>query len=319
MRHVETPFRVIRVERKACQLFTPEGPLTVPTSTAVTVGDWALVDDTGTVSSVLPRSTAIRRVTPGGQAVEQVLAANVDVVGVCAPLEPHARAGRIERLLALAWASGAQPLLVATKMDLCEPDEIGPAMEHLGAMAPAVEVIPVTIEQPGSVDGIRSIIAPDKTLVLLGASGVGKSSLVNALIGEESLATTGVRRDGKGRHTTAWRELVQIPGGGFLIDTPGLRAVGLGEDAQEGVDAVFRDVTELAALCHFKDCGHTGEPGCAVALAIGDGDLDAARLERYRKLQRELEHQDRRFDARARAEHTKKWVAMVKQNRKARP
>jgi ribosome biogenesis GTPase len=152
---------------------------------------------------------------------------------------------------------------------------------------------------------------------MLGASGVGKSTLINALLGTE-LATTEIRGDGKGRHTTAWRELLEVPGGGYLIDTPGLRAVGL-SDAQDGVDAVFVDIGDYASLCRFRDCQHDGEPDCEVGRAIDSGELDPARLERFRKLQREVDYQARRLDARARAEHTKQWLAMVKGNRKARP
>ncbi|MFB9237210.1 ribosome small subunit-dependent GTPase A [Plantactinospora siamensis] len=306
------------MERKSCVIATPDGPRTVPTTVAVAVGDWALLDGAGQVSGIRPRSTEIRRLGVGGQAVEQVLAANVDVVAVCAPLERDARLGRVERLLALAWSSGAQPLLVATKSDLCPADDVGPALSQFAASAPGVEVVPVTVTDPATVEPVLAAIAPDRTLVTVGASGAGKSSLINALIGGAALATGEVRQDGKGRHTTAWRELVEIPGGGCLIDTPGLRAVGL-TDAADGVDAAFSDITELAAACRFTDCGHETEPGCAVRAAIEGGELDAGRLERHRKLQRELAYQARRFDARAQSEARKRWAKIARNSNPARP
>jgi ribosome biogenesis GTPase len=309
---------VVRVERKACIVLTPDGPQTVPTLTPVAVGDWITLNAAGQVADVRPRRTEIRRMSVGGQAIEQVLAANVDVVAVCTPLARDARLGRTERFLALAWASGATPLVVATKADLCGAADVEPALAQLMAIAPGVDVVAVTVDDQATLEPLRAAIIPDRTLVFLGASGVGKSSLINALLGTQTLATTEIRGDGKGRHTTAWRELIEIPGGGCLIDTPGIRAVGL-SDAQEGIDAVFADIGEHAAGCRFNDCEHNGEPGCEVGRAVAAGELDGARLERHRKLQRELDYQARRLDARARAEHTRQWVAMVRSNRKARP
>jgi ribosome biogenesis GTPase len=310
--------RVVRVERKACVVSTSDGLVTLPTLCSVTVGDWAVVNSSGQVAEVLPRQTEIRRMSTGGQAAEQVLAANVDVVAVCTPLEADTRPARIERFLAIAWSSGGQPMLIATKSDLCPPHDVALALAQLADLAPGVEVVPVTVTDPVSIESIRAAVVPDRTLAVLGASGVGKSSLINALLGEEALATSEVRSDGKGRHTTAWRELIEIPGGGSLIDTPGLRAVGL-HDAQDGVDAVFAEIGEFAERCRFNDCQHDGEPGCAVQQAIADGLLDEARLHRLRKLEREMDYQARRFDPRAQAEHTKQWLAHVRGNRKARP
>lgn len=307
-------FRVVRVERNACVILGPNGPVTVSLILPVAVGDWVLLDDDNQVVEVMPRRTEIRRLSVGGQSVEQVLAANVDVVAVCAPLEYDARFARIERFLAIAWASGATPLLVATKADLCPPLDLAPALAQFAGIAPGVEVVAVSVASAETLEPLRELIAPDLTLAVLGASGVGKSSLINALLGEDRLATTAIRDDSKGRHTTAWRELVEMPGGGYLIDTPGLRGVGMA-DSQDGVDAVFAEVTEIAATCRFNDCRHNGEPGCAIAAAIEDGTLDEARLERQRKLQRELDYQARRFDQKARSEESKKWKAISKANR----
>jgi ribosome biogenesis GTPase len=310
-------FRVARVERKDCLILTPDGLRTVPTRIPVAVGHWALLNAAGQVDEVLPRTTAIRRLTAGGQAIEQVLAANVDVVAVCTPLEVDARLGRTERLLALAWSSDAQPVLVGTKADLFTGDDFHVALSQFAVEIPAVEIIPIMVTDPATLDPVRALVSDGRTLIMLGASGVGKSTLINALLGTD-LATTEIRSDGKGRHTTAWRELLEVPGGGYLIDTPGLRSVGL-SDAQDGVDAVFMDIGDYAALCRFRDCRHDGEPDCEVTRAIDSGELDAARLERFRKLQREVAYQARRLDARARAEHTKEWLAMVRGHRKARP
>lgn len=306
--------RVLRVERRSCLVLGPDGPCSVHTIASVAVGDFILIDEHGRMVELLPRRTEIRRLTPGGQSVEQVLAANVDVVAVCVPLEYDPRFARIERFLAIAWASGATPLLVATKADLCPPLDLEPALAQLRAIALGVEVVAVSINNPASLDPLRAAAGHDRTLAVLGASGVGKSSLINALLGEERLATTDIREDGKGRHTTAWRELVAMPGGGFLIDTPGLRGVGMA-DSQEGVDAVFADVVDVAEQCRFNDCRHDAEPGCAIVAAITAGDLDPERFLRHRKLQKELDYQARRFDARAQAVEREKWKSITKAQR----
>ena len=310
-------FRVVRAERGGCLLLTDAGAQPATTKLAVTVGDWVLLSPEGQVAEVLTRSTEIRRAAPNGRSEEQVLCANVDVVGVCMPLEWGARMGRVERFLALAWSSGATPVVIATKADLCPPAEAGEAVRQIEAFAPGAEVLAVSVGDPESYEPVRALAAPDRTLVLVGASGVGKSSLINALIGEERLAAQAIREDGKGRHTTTWRELVELPGGGFLIDTPGLRGVGMLDNA-DGVAAAFADITELAEQCRFNDCRHRGEPGCMVTAALESGDLDEGRLERHRKLEKELAYQARRFDARAKAEHSRQWKVIAKSNRQPR-
>ncbi len=311
--------RVTRAERSAVTVAVPVGATTASlrhrTEVVPTVGDWVVVDE-GLVTEVLPRSSTVARGDVRGRSVEHVLAANVDLLLVCVPLEPRARLGRAERLLALAWSSGATPVLVATKADLCPPGERDAALELLAGAAPGVEVRAVSTYD-GSAAGVRGLAGPGRTLAMLGASGVGKSTLANTLLGSDELVTAEIRGDGKGRHTTAWRELVVLPGGGALIDTPGLRAVGLHASA-DGVERVFADVVELAERCRFADCRHETEPGCAVSEALDAGELDVDRLESHRKLQRELVWQQAKTDARLRAERTREWKARARQQR-ARP
>ena len=224
---------------------------------------------------------------------------------------------RIERLLTLAWDSGAAPVVVLTKADLHpDPEQ---AVEDLLPHAPGVPVV-VTRAADGDVATLAPYALPGTTLVLLGASGAGKSTVVNALAGGQVMATGDVRDvDGKGRHTTTHRELVVLPSGAVVIDTPGLRGVALA-GSEEGLAKSFSDVEDLAAACRFADCGHVGEPGCAVQASIDAGDLSAARMESWHKLQRELAFQARRTDLRLRAEERAKWKSITKAQRaRAKP
>lgn len=298
------------------RLAAPGGP---GPAGAATTGDW-VVHRAGAVLAVLPRRTALVRAGADGRSQDQVLAAGVDAVLVCTPLDAAARLGRLERLLALAWSSGATPVVVATKADACAAPEA--ALARLRSAAPGAAVLPTAVTGAPGPDGTRGVAAvralagPGRTLVVLGASGVGKSSLVGALLGGPRPATAPVRGDGKGRHTTAWRELVVLPGGGALIDTPGLRAVGLsGDDVAEGVRQAYGDVEALAAGCRFADCAHVAEPGCAVLAAVDAGDLDPGRLERSRALAREAERRAARTDARLRAERDRRWRAVHRAQR----
>ena len=263
-----------------------------------TVGDWMLVDDTDDgprARTLATRRTALVRDTAGRTSNVQVLAANVDVVVVVEHLDPDPDLGRVERLLTLAWRSGAQPVVVLTKADLV-PDPYGMAQD-VAAVALGVDVHVVTATSGQGLEPVRDLLAPGVTLVVVGPSGAGKSTLVNALAGREVMATGERRQDGRGRHTTSHRELVPLPGGAMLIDTPGIRAVGLVADA-EALDHTFADVAELAAHCRFNDCSHTSEPGCAVRAAVDGGELDQRRFTSWRKLEREAAYQERRVDAR---------------------
>ncbi|PZF80388.1 ribosome small subunit-dependent GTPase A [Jiangella anatolica] len=253
------------------------------------VGDWAAVrdwpDDRVTLEAVLPRRTAIVRDSADRTSQGQVVAANVDVVAIVEHLDPDPDLGRIERLLVLAWGSGAQPVVVLTKPDLV-PDPDGMRAE-VAAVAPGVEILLVSAVSGTGVDELGALLRNGRTLALVGPSGAGKSTLTNALLGVDVMPTGSVRaRDGRGRHTTTHRELVVLPGRGVLIDTPGLRAVGLVAD-DDAVAGAFPDVEALAARCRFRDCTHEAEPGCAVRPAVEDGDLDEDRLARWRNLRRE--------------------------------
>jgi ribosome biogenesis GTPase len=274
------------------------------------VGDWTAVrveGDAATIAAVLPRRSQFTRqaANDGGPTEAQVVAANVDVVFVVAALNIDVREGflrRLERYLALAWESGAQPVIVLTKADLC--DDVTSAVLAVESIAFGVPVHAVSNVTGEGVDEVAAYALPAVTVALLGSSGVGKSTLVNRLAGRELLATQEVRRDGVGRHTTTHRELVPLPDGGLLLDTPGMRELQLW-DAEEGVGATFSDVEALAAECRFGDCSHEGEPGCAVMEAIRDGRLARDRLTSYRKLQRELRALEIRQNARLKSEERK--------------
>ena len=308
--------RLVRVDRSAWHLLSDAGPLVVPPlAVEATVGDWLVVDDgpNGPVAtSVLPRRTLLARGTASGTSRRQLLAADVDVVVVLAPLSAAVNVRRVERLLTLAWESGATPVVALTKADL-HPDPAA-AVRDVEPHAPGAAVVTVAAAV-GDVDALRPYAAPGATLVLLGASGAGKSTVVNALAGAPVMGTGDVRDvDGKGRHTTTHRELVVLPSGAVVIDTPGLRGVALA-GSEEGLAKAFSDVEELAAACRFADCSHVGEPGCAVQASVDAGDLTAERMASWHKLQRELAWQARRTDQRLRAEEKAKWKAVHKAQR----
>jgi ribosome biogenesis GTPase len=276
------------------------------------VGDWVALRD-AVIHAVLPRRSAFLRKVNLGAAEAQVLAANLDAIFVVTGLDDDFSPRRLERYLTLAWESGATPVLVLTKADLCD-DPLGRLLEAEGvAMGVSVHVVSnVTGE---GIDELAVHLAPARTIALLGSSGVGKSSLANRLLGADVQAVKEIAEDGTGRHTTTARELFRLPGGALLVDTPGLREVQLW-DADDGIDQAFADIDELAAGCRFNDCAHTHEPGCAVQEAIEEGRLPRERLQSYRVLQRELARLARKQDARLRSEERKKRVAFAKSLRK---
>ncbi|OIJ63364.1 ribosome small subunit-dependent GTPase A [Streptomyces mangrovisoli] len=312
------PGRVIRVDRGQCDVVTAGGVVRADTAfvtphdpmRVVCTGDWVAVEPGGNpryVRSYLPRRTAFVRSTSSKRSEGQVLAANVDHAIVAVSLAVELDLGRIERFLALAWESGAQPVVVLTKADLV-PDATGLSylVQDVETAAPGVPVLTVSALHGDGLDVLRAIVG-DGTSVLLGQSGAGKSTLANALTGEEVMEVQATRdMDGKGRHTTTTRNLLALPGGGVLIDTPGLRGVGLW-DAESGVGQVFAEIEELAADCRFHDCAHEAEPGCAVLAALDAGTLPERRLDSYRKLMRENQWIVAKTDARLRSEIRKDW------------
>lgn len=322
------PGRVARVDRGLCTVLTEGGVVRASWGSelldgvatdalaAPCTGDWALVrdwpDGPTTVEAVLPRRTAIVRAASTGTSQGQVLAANVDVAAVVVALHPEPNLGRLERLLALAWESGALPLVVLTKADLAADAEL--VAEDVRAAAPGVQVICCSTVTMQGIEALRETLSGHATIALLGVSGHGKSSLTNALMGDDVLAVRAIRADGKGRHTSVRRELLMLPDGGAVIDTPGLRGVGL-QEADDGMAATFPDVTALADHCRFTDCRHDGEPGCAVQDAVAAGSLPVRRLDSWRKLQREVAWMASRSDARLRSEQRKKWKQRSKESR----
>ena len=283
------------------------------------VGDWVAIapraeEDAGTIQAVLPRRTRFSRKTAWQAAEEQVLAANVDVVFIVTSLNEDLNLRRLERYLILARESGAQPAVLLTKSDLARgPEEARAAVEAVAADVPVHVLSSLSGE---GLDAVRAYLRPGVTAALLGSSGVGKSTLVNTLAGTELLETQELRGDGQGRHTTVRRELVQLPGGALVIDTPGMRELQLWV-ADEALEETFDDVTSLFEHCRFSDCSHESEPGCAVKAALADGTLAQERWDSYLKLEAELAHLERRLDKRAQAEERKRWRALSRFQREA--
>ncbi|MFB8008029.1 ribosome small subunit-dependent GTPase A [Nocardia sp. NPDC056000] len=341
-----TPARLLRMDRSECDVAVPISGTRLPDQAAAVIvrarcprsdsdvtglctGDWVgLSTESGerpvtrgmlnsaVVRKLLPRKTAIVRAAVSGhsdsraRAGDQVLAANVDTVLICSPGDGDVDLGRIERMLALAWESGAQPVVVLTKADLAQDL----SLDEVRAAAPGATVLAVSASTGLGMEVLTAVL--DGTVALLGPSGAGKSTLANALLGSEVFATNAVREgDKRGRHTTVHRELRPLPGGGTLIDTPGLRSIGLW-DAAEGIGRTFSDIESLAAACRFTDCSHDSEPGCAVRAAIESGEIPERRLTSYRKLSRENEWMAARSDHRLRAERERAWKQIGKDQRR---
>ncbi len=274
------------------------------------VGDWVVLKDapspdrTAIIERVLERRTAFTRGAAGRESRAQVIAANVDLVFAVSGLDADFNLRRIERYLARIWASGAQPAVVLNKADVC-----GDVAAHVGeveSVAAGVPVHVISALRSEGVETVRAEIRSGVTVALVGSSGAGKSTLVNALLGEERMPTGDVRAsDGRGRHVTTHRQLVILPGGGLLLDTPGMRELALLDD--EGLATVFGDIAALAVRCRFRDCRHGTEPGCAVKEAVESGALDAERFEHYRKLEREAQANELRHDEHQRRQSERVW------------
>ncbi|MFI6212521.1 ribosome small subunit-dependent GTPase A [Nocardia brasiliensis] len=309
------PARVIRMDRSECDVATPTGlararcPRADAEVSGLCTGDWVSIDADSAVRQLLPRRSVIMRSSVSGRSHGQVLAANVDTVLICTAADADVDLGRIERMLALAWESNAQPVVLLTKADAA----VDIPLDAVQAVAPGATVLTVSAETGAGLDVLTAVL--DGTVALIGPSGAGKSTLANALLGQEVFATNAVRAaDKKGRHTTVHRELRPLPNGGTLIDTPGLRGIGLW-DAAEGIEKTFSDIESLAARCRFGDCAHNGEPGCAVLAAIDSGELTQRRFDSYRKLAKENAWMAARTDQRLQAERHRQLREITKQQR----
>ena len=280
------------------------------------VGDWVAVcdapGDRAAIEAVLPRRTKVSRKTPWLKAEEHILAANVDTVLLVTGLDADFNPRRLERYLVAAWDSGANPVVVLTKLDLLDDADKLAEAETVAIGVPVLSVSNVTGE---GIEELRRAFARGQTFVLLGSSGVGKSTLVNRLAGRHLMPTGDLRNDGRGRHTTRHRQLLVLPNGALLVDTPGLRELQVWEG---DVDSAFADIAEIASTCRFNDCAHETEPDCAIQEALERGALDHERWASYLKLQRELRAIEARKGTREHRELKQRWRARTREARRAR-
>ncbi len=283
------------------------------------VGDWVVVEHGGggndaLIQVVLPRKSAFSRKAAGKRTDEQIVGANVDTVWIVTASDCDLNPARLERYVTLVWQSGASPIVILAKADLSEtPESI---VAGLTARLVGVPVHAVSALDGEGLEALHEYLAPGQTIALLGSSGVGKSTLINRLAGREVMRTASVRaRSGKGRHTTSHRQLVLLPSGGLLLDTPGMRELQLWS-ADEGLEQSFPDIEAIAAGCRFADCRHESEPGCAVHAAVESGELAPGRLENFRKLKKELAYLERKQDVRAELEEKQRWKELTKEYRR---
>jgi len=285
------------------------------------VGDWVVVkkhkrDEFGQINAVLPRKSSFSRkaVLRPGKTDRQVLAANIDFIFIVTSLDTDFNPRRIERYISISWDSGASPIIILNKSDLC--DDIEEKEKIVGEIAFGVPCHSISAKDNLGLDCFAEYLQTGKTGVLLGSSGVGKSSIINALLNTDELKTGNVRSfDNKGRHTTTWREMIVLPQNGILIDTPGMREIQAWDDDQ-GIGRTFDDIDQLATQCKFNDCNHSSEPGCAILASIENGELDEKRFKSYLKLQREADYMRRQTDQKARITEQNKWKQITKQIRK---
>jgi ribosome biogenesis GTPase len=320
------PGRVVRSDRGSSLVATAAGVLRAKPSVRLlkatgdsvglpVVGDWVVVSasedlDVPLIHAVLERKSAIVRGDSGRTSDRQALAANLDTVFVVHPIADPPNLRRIERELSLAWSANATPVVVLSKADLSPDPEA--ALAAVESAAPGVDVVLVNARDAESAGRLLAHVKSRRTAVLIGPSGAGKSTLLNSLLGERRQATGDVREaDGRGRHTTVARELVALPDHGMIIDTPGLRAIGLSA-SETGILSTFADIEELARSCHFRDCRHVDEPKCAVRAAAESGGLSPDRLSSYHKLVRENEVAAMKTDAHLRAQEKRKWKTISK-------
>jgi len=321
------PARIALEQKERYSLFSEFGKLTAQVSGRLrhvslgradfpAVGDWVAAnirpeEKTATIHAVLPRRSSFSRtaVLGGGKTDEQVLAANIDTIFLVTGLDSDFNLRRIERYVSIIWDSGASPVVILNKADLCE--DIDGHLARVENSAVGVPVHAVSAIENDGLDAVREHIVPGQTAVFLGSSGVGKSTIINGILGDGNLRTGSVREyDGKGRHTTTTRQMIILPDGGIVIDTPGLREIqAWGDD--EGIERTFEDIETLAESCRFGDCTHRNEPGCAVREAIKNGELDGGRFKSYLKLKKEIKYMSIRKDQRARIDESRKWKKIV--------
>jgi ribosome biogenesis GTPase / thiamine phosphate phosphatase len=328
------PGRVVTIEKDICQVLAEAGEFSAQVSgrfryeargnSYPAIGDWMAVrplpgETKAIIHAILPRKSKFsrqysggRQLTEGGRTEEQVVAANIDTVFLVSGLDGGRALSirRIERYLAVAWASRAAPVIVLNKVDIC-PD-LDAHLREVEAAACGVPIHPVSAITGTGMDALRQYLSRGKTAALLGSSGVGKSAIINALLGEARLAIGEVRKsDREGRHTTTRRELLLLPGGGAVIDTPGMREIHVWGD-EEGLDNAFQDIALLAATCHFSDCRHDQEPGCAVQEALRMGTLENKHFKNYLQMQRELRHLAARQEGKAALVEKMRWKQISK-------
>jgi ribosome biogenesis GTPase len=315
-----SPARVVRQHRDLSTIVTSEGELAGEVSGKFrhgargpadfpAVGDWLAVRPAAggpaVIEAVLPRRSAFTRKAAGEAVEAQVIAANIDTVFLVSGLDGDFNLRRIERYATAAWSSGASPVIVLNKADL-RPDDLAGVIDETASVAPEVPIVTASARAANGLEGLEPFLRAGQTIAFLGSSGVGKSTMINRLLGEDRFATSAVSdaAAGRGRHTTTARELVRLSGGALLIDTPGLRELGLWAD-DEGLDRTFDEIDRLAARCRFPDCGHEREPGCAVRAAVEAGAIAVERWESYLKLRRELRFLELKKDEKARRQREK--------------
>ena len=281
------------------------------------VGDWVAVaarpsENFAVIHALLPRASMVSRkaVLGGTKTDEQALAANIDTLFLVSGLDGDFNIRRIERYLTVAWDSGALPVIVLNKADICE--DLDDRISEVESVAIGTAILPISAEAKDGVDQLRPFLKPGTTAAFLGSSGVGKSTIINGLLGEKRLRTQSVSDfKSKGHHTTTFRQMIQLPAGAVVIDTPGMRELGIWTNA-EGLERTFEDIEQLASQCRFSDCQHNAEPGCAIRAALENGALEAERYERYVKLRKEMAHLERRIDVARQRRESREWDRKIR-------